>query len=167
MTLVEITGLIGRDGELKQLNNALVNGANILLVASNGFGKTALWEHTRELADDYNYFNLEMPDTTFAKSIKSAIQEYHEKCPDKFFLPKSVVESDLSHLAQKTLRETGQLPWSRLAHFFGRINVEKAIQLLLYSFHYMKESALHLTASPKILPLPSLPVGSPIPAPTC
>jgi len=142
MKLVDITGLIGRDSELQQLNNTLVNGANILIAAPDGFGKSALWEYTKQLADDYRYFNLTFSDATFAKGIKSVVQEYHDKDPEHFYLPSSVVESDLSQLAQKTFQETGHLPWNRLAHFFGRAGVDKVIDLLIYSFHWKKEHEL-------------------------
>jgi hypothetical protein len=128
--------------ELQQLNNALISGANILIVAPNGFGKSALWKYTQELANDYKYFNLTFLDTTFAKGIKSLAQEYHEQDPEHFYLPPSVLKNDLSQLAQDTFQKTGQLPWSRLAHFFGRAGVDKVIDLLLYSFHWKKEYEL-------------------------
>ena len=57
-------------------------------------------------------------------------------------MPPSVVESDLSQLAQKTFKETGHLPWPRLAHFFGRAGADKVIDLLIYSFHWKKEHEL-------------------------
>jgi hypothetical protein len=138
MALVDETGLIGRDRELEQLNNALVNGSNILLLAPEGMGKTALFEMTKNLANDYHYFNMTMSDTTFSKAVKVAIQEYHQARPEQFYIHPQAID-ELSQLAQRALKNTGRLEWSNLAHFFGRVDIERAIDLLLYSFHWMSK----------------------------
>ncbi len=83
--LADYTGLIGRDNELQQINNALVAGLNILIIAPKNFGKSTLFYYCRDLACDYQYFTLKISDTTFVESLKLLAEEYHAAYPRRFY----------------------------------------------------------------------------------
>ena len=147
--LVNDVGLVGRDNELQQINNALINGSNVVIIAPKNFGKSTLFDYCCALARDYNYFALQFPDNTFKESLKILVKEYHATHSKRFYLPKKVEENELSEAARKEKRSTGKISWQHLHYYFGRLETGLLIKWLFYSFYWMHEEDLKAGITPR------------------
>ncbi|MDM8565088.1 hypothetical protein QUF74_05490 [Candidatus Halobeggiatoa sp. HSG11] len=139
MNLVETVGIQGRDKELLDLHGSLTKGANILLLAPLGYGKTELYEYVKELCIDYDWFYLELSDTAFVSGMKSLIKNYHADYYKQFYLSQSTL-NQLSDKAKDRIKRAGKITWSDLSHHVGRTDLESITKILFYSLHWMNKN---------------------------
>jgi energy-coupling factor transporter ATP-binding protein EcfA2 len=112
MALVEITGLIGRDAELIQLNNCLEGGKHTLILAPDGYGKTTLLNYTKLLAEDVHYSHLWI---TAGGTAKNTITDIARAGHLAFglMIPKSLY-LELPKQTRARFQKTGRIDWKDL-----------------------------------------------------
>ena len=139
MNLVETVGIQGRDKELVELHDSLTKGANILLSAPIGYGKTELYNYVMGLADDYDWFYLELNDVAFVSGMKALIKNYHSNYNNQFYLHPNTL-NQLSDKAKVRIKRNGKLTWSDLSHHVGRSDLETVTKTLFYSLHWRNKN---------------------------
>lgn len=138
MNLVEIVSIQGRDREVRELNDSLIKGANILLLAPLGYGKTELYHYVMGLADDYEWFYLELKDILFSSAVKTLVRDYHAKYYSQFYLHPNTLNK-LSDKAKKQIAKTGKLTWSNLSQEIGKTNLDILCKIISYSLHWKNQ----------------------------
>ncbi len=148
MNLVEeVNGIYGRDKEILELSDSLNKGANILLKAPMGYGKKELYQYLIGLADDYDWFYLELEDMLYASGAKGLIREYHSKYYDQFYLHPNTL-NQLSDTARKKINRTGKVTWPDLSRHITRDNLEYINKILFYSLHWRNKNQEIITHKP-------------------
>lgn len=154
--MIEVTGLIGRDNELQCLNQEMLLGSNIIIIAPLGWGKNVLYEYLQELANEYGYFNIEGPDDTFSKVIKALVQNYCQKYPMEFYLSPSDFKR-MPKFTQKKFQQLGYFEWGTLSRFFGHdMGIGGTIERIQYSLYWMLQKSEQYNNRKPIIFLKSL-----------
>lgn len=135
MNLVETVGIQGRDREVRELNDSLIKGANILIVAPLGYGKTELYHYVMGLADDYEWFYLELKDILFSSAVKKLIRDYHNNYYNQFHLHPNTYDN-LSNKAKTQIARTGKSTWSNLSQEIGKTDLDTLCKIISYSLHW-------------------------------
>lgn len=141
--MVEITGFVGRDHELKLAEATLAKGNNLLVSGRAGIGKSAF---LRELYARLSTSRvcLWLPDGNVKAVTYELARQAHER------LGLTIPESLVPQRHRMRARRTGQVRWEWIGRTLGRLPVRESIELVARSL--AGKSALVFIESLEVAP---------------
>jgi hypothetical protein len=133
MSLVEFTGLKGRDNELITIASSLSANKHTLIVGQAGYGKSTLLNYTRLLAEDLRYPHAIIG----AGTAREALKDFARQCHEAFGL--TITKKFFDELPPQTktrFEREGKLEWVDLNRPLGRLTIQGLKDILVFSFEH-------------------------------